>query len=115
MDRKYKTIDFQKIEDMVEGDAEFRKQLLEAIIVAVRELEITYIKGIDGENLDWIKQARHKIKPTMGLFDLQNLAIILGQGKRMISENGFSKDLEHHKKEFLMATNEILEEVNQNI
>ena len=115
MDKKYKTIDFQKIEEMVEGDSEFRKQLLEAIIVAVRELKTTYIKGIDHKNLDWIKQARHKIKPTMGLFDLQNLAIILGQGKRMISENGFSAELESHKKAFLSATNEILEEVNQNL
>lgn len=113
MSNRHKNIDFHKIEEIVEGDLEFRKQLLEAIILAVKELEVTYIKGIESKNLEWIKQARHKIKPTLGLFDLHNLAVVLGQGKRLMTDEGFTEELEAHKREFLKATREVLEEVNE--
>ncbi|MBD3628245.1 hypothetical protein [Cyclobacterium sp.] len=111
MEKKYKNIDFKKIEEMVEDDVVFRNQLLDAIHVAVEELQTTYIRGIEEESLPTIKQARHKIKPTLGLFDLEKLAIIIGNGKRLMLEKGFADGIEAHKNEFLEATNDVLEEV----
>jgi len=111
MDKKFKNIDFKKIEEMVEDDIDFRNQLLDAITVAVEELRSTYIRGIEEKSLPTIKQARHKIKPTLGLFDLEKLAVIIGNGKRLMLEKGFGDGIDLHKKEFLEATNEVLKEV----
>lgn len=111
MDKNFKNIDFKKIEDMVEDDSDFRNQLLDAIQAAVEELRSTYIRGIEEKSLPTIKQARHKIKPTLGLFDLEKLAIIIGNGKRLMLEKGFGEGIEAHKKEFLEAANDVLNEV----
>ncbi len=113
MNKQYKNIDFQKIDDMVEGDADFRKQLLEAIEVALTELENSYLIGIKEKSLPVIKQARHKIKPTLGLFDLERLGVVLGNGKRFMQDHGFGEGLDAHKKEFQDAVHAVLEEVKR--
>lgn len=97
---------------MVEDDIDFRNQLLDAIKVAVEELEEIYLKGISEKDLKSIKQSRHKIKPTLGLFDLQRLATLLANGKRLMAEKGFNEEIEAHKEEFLAATKAVLEEIN---
>ena len=111
MDGNLKNIDFLKIEAMVEDDVEFRNQLLDAIQMAVEELEEVYLKGISEKDLNAIKMSRHKIKPTLGLFDLQRLATLLAKGKRLMVEKGFSEEIEPHKEEFLAATKAVLEEI----
>nr|MBI1230929.1 hypothetical protein [Cytophagales bacterium] len=108
-------IDYEKIEDMVEGDEEFRTQLLEAIVVAVRELQQAYVNGLDTKKEEVIKQARHKIKPTLTLFGLMELASILGEGKQLIGNGNFEQDLVDHKKKFQAVCNAILEDIQQKL
>lgn len=111
MNTNKENIDYDKIEEMVEGDDEFRTQLLEAILVAVKELQDCYIKGIEMKKEEVIKQGRHKIKPTLILFGLKALATTLGEGKLLILNGGFEQDLEKHKKKFLSVSNAILEDI----
>jgi hypothetical protein len=108
-------IDYDKIEDMVEGDDEFRIQLLEAILVAVKELQGSYIKGIDTKSDEIIKQARHKIKPTLTLFGLVALSSTLGEGKLMIQKGGLEQDLEAHKLKFISVSDAILADIKQKL
>lgn len=115
MDATNENIDYEKIEEMVEGDEDFRSQLLEAIIVAVKELRESYIAGIDSKNDEIIKQARHKIKPTLTLFGLKALANTLGEGKQLIQKGGFGQDLRSHKAKFLFVTNAVLEDIARNL
>ena len=112
MDGKLKNIDFVKIEAMVEDDLDFRDQLLDAIKAAVEELEKAYLKGISEKDPVVIRQSRHKIKPTLGLFDLQRLSTLLANGKRLMAEKGFTEEVEKHKKDFLAATEAVLQEIN---
>ena len=111
MEGNFINIDFNKIEVMVEDDLDFRNQLLDAIEIAIEELKSAYIKGIEEEDLHCIKQARHKIKPTLGLFGLKRLTHILANGKRMMAENGFDNDMEAHLSEFKEVTIAVLSEV----
>ncbi|HSI75300.1 MAG TPA: hypothetical protein VK957_05385, partial [Lunatimonas sp.] len=105
MEATNENIDYRKIEEMVEGDEEFRTQLLEAIIVAVKELQVSYIKGIETKKEEIIKQARHKIKPTLTLFGLKALGSTLGEGKQLILKGGLNQDLDSHKIKFLSVSN----------
>ncbi len=89
MEHLNENIDYQKIEEMVEGDEDFRKQLLEAIIIAIEELRDVYLQALEEENLEAIRQARHKIKPTLSLFGLKRLTRVLYVGKKLILEEGF--------------------------
>jgi hypothetical protein len=115
MDATNDNIDYEKIEDMVEGDEDFRSQLLEAIIVAVKELQESYIKGIDSKKEEIIKQARHKIKPTLTLFGLRALATTLGEGKQLITKGGPDRDLRSHKAKFISVTNAVLEDIAEKL
>lgn len=108
-------IDYGKIEEMVEGDEDFRTQLLEAILVAVKELQVSYLNGIEMEKEDIIKQARHKIKPTLTLFGLKALGSTLGEGKQLILKGGLNQDLNSHKTKFLSVSNAVLEDINKHL
>jgi len=111
MNKPFKNIDFHKIEAMVEDDEDFKNQLLEAIEIAVSELEASYLRGIEEKSMAIIKQARHKIKPTLGLFDLERLGVSLGNGKRLMMEHGFGEGIDAHVREFREAVQAVLEEV----
>ena len=111
MEKNYINIDFKKIEDMVEDDLDFQNQLLDAIEIAVQELESAYLKGIAENDLNGIKMARHKIKPTLGLFGLHRISHILSTGKKLMEEGNFNSCLDVHKEEFKSATTAILEEI----
>ncbi|MBI0397750.1 hypothetical protein [Cyclobacterium marinum] len=113
MEKNYTNIDFTKIEEMVEDDVDFRNQLLDAIEIAVEELETTYLKGIENKDSNSIKLARHKIKPTLGLFGLQRLSNILSEGKKLMEEGNFNSCLEGHMEDFKKATNAVLKDVRE--
>ena len=108
-------IDYEKVEDMVEGDEEFRTQLFQAILVAVKELRDTYSKGITQKDPDLIRQARHKIKPTLFLFGLEAINRTLSEGKRLIASDGFDQDLREHLDKFMQNTQTLLEEVESHL
>ena len=111
MEKNYTNIDYKKIEDMVEDDLDFRNQLLDAIEIAVEELETTYLKGIEDKDAESIKMARHKIKPTLGLFGLKRLSQLLSEGKKLMEEGNFNSCLDEHKEEFKSATKALLIDV----
>ncbi|MCC5936648.1 MAG: hypothetical protein JJU34_05155 [Lunatimonas sp.] len=108
-------IDYEKVEDMVEGDDEFRTQLFQAILVAVKELRDTYSKGIIQKDPDLIRQARHKIKPTLFLFGLEAINRTLSEGKRLIASDGLDQDLSEHLDKFMQNTQDLMEEVENNL
>ncbi|EON79345.1 hypothetical protein ADIS_0147 [Lunatimonas lonarensis] len=106
-------IDYDKVEEMVEGDEEFRTQLFQAIQVAIRELQDTYAKGIMLKDMDMIRQARHKIKPTLFLFGLETLNRTLSDGKRLMSAGGMDQDFSDHLRSFMGVINELQEELEK--
>lgn len=105
-------IDYQKIEEMVEGDEEFRKQLLEAISLAIEELKYVYIEALENEDLEALRQARHKIKPTLSLFGLKRMTKVLYGGKKLIIEEGFQEvTIYKHREELLGAAEALLNDL----
>ncbi len=109
---KSENINFLRVEEMAEGDLEFRSQLLVAIYTSIQDLKIKYVEGLSLHNEEIIQQARHKIKPTLSLFELRKLSSILQEGKMLFSVNSF-EELNIHKNEFLLAIEELLKELNE--
>lgn len=107
-----KNINFNRVDEMAEGDVEFKTQLLQAIYTSVQDLKKKYIEGLSSNDEELIQQARHKIKPTLSLFELKRLSAILQQGKTLLSA-GKAEALKMHENEFLQATDELLDELNQ--
>jgi|SRR5690606_7482031 len=105
-------INFNRVEEMAEGDLEFKSQLLQAIYTSIQDLKKKYIEGLSSNDEELIQQARHKIKPTLSLFELKKLNAILQEGKVLVSSRG-SEKLKSHEIEFLQATDELLDELNQ--
>ncbi|WP_194775576.1 hypothetical protein [Pararhodonellum marinum] len=104
-------IDYLKVDEMAEGDNEFRNELLEAIYHSIEDLRISYQFALATQNLEAIQQARHKVKPSLYLFGLDQLADILQKGKEMMESDGFSDEIELHRLEFIECTDALLSEL----
>lgn len=82
----------QRIFDMSEGDEEFQKELTLAIYNGLVDLKEKYGEGsLEKDDLK-IQQIRHKLKPTLSMFDLNHIVDELQVGKEIIESEGFDGD-----------------------
>ncbi len=88
MQQIYPELD-QLISDMAEGDKEFQSELTEAIYRGLVELKEVYREGSSGKNEVKIQQIRHKLKPTLSMFELSHIIEELQIGKDIIESDGF--------------------------
>ncbi len=105
-------INLDRVEEMAEGDENFKKELLRAIYTSIQDLKVKYVEGISSHSLEKLQQARHKIKPTLSLFELKRLTAILQEGKAHVSAKGF-EDLDSHQNQFSEVTDELLKDLEE--
>lgn len=77
------------ISDMADGDKEFEKELTSAIHKGLLELKEVYSEGSIERDEVKLQQIRHKIKPTLAMFELTHIADELQEGKEIIESQGF--------------------------
>lgn len=90
----------QQILKIAEGDAEFAKQLTHAIKVGLEELYDNYKAGKLEQNEHTIQQARHKVKPTLMMFNFDQVLNCLNDGMNILESEGFGSKFERHFLEF---------------
>lgn len=88
MQQIYPELD-QQIYDMSDGDPEFQKELTMAIYSGLVELKEKYTEGVAEQNDITIQQIRHKLKPTLMMFELIHIIDELQVGKEIIESEGF--------------------------
>lgn len=101
----------QKILDMADGDDEFRMELTAAIHSGLLELKAVYSTARDTQDEVAIQQIRHKLKPTLAMFEFDQLAATLQNGKEILDSEGFGASFEAHFEVFLQHVETALEEV----
>ena len=101
----------QRILEMAEGDDEFRIELTSAIYNGLLELETKYTEGLVEKDEVKIQQIRHKIKPTLAMFEFDQLAESLMEGKAILEADGFGDACELHVQDFLEKVKAALVEV----
>jgi hypothetical protein len=79
-----------RILEMSEGDLDFQKQLTLAIYSGLLELKENYIEGSTEKDDYKIQQIRHKLKPTLTMFELIDIIDELQAGKDIIENEGFA-------------------------
>lgn len=104
-------INYSRIEEMAEGDEDFKTELIFAIHSSLLDLKVTYLKGATLKDDDTIQMIRHKIKPTLSLFEIDKLTETINYGKAHIERYGFDQGFTAHIEEFLKDVNEALEEI----
>lgn len=105
----------QLIVDMAEGDEEFKDELTRAIHNGLLELREVYEKGVNTRDEVLIQQIRHKVKPTLGMFEFDDLTEILQEGKEILESRGFGADFEKHWVKLKSQVLRAIEEVAQMI
>ncbi|MEB2774263.1 hypothetical protein SYJ56_03045 [Algoriphagus sp. D3-2-R+10] len=80
----------QLIYDMADGDKEFQTELTLAIHKGLIELKEVYAEGSSEKNDIKIQQIRHKMKPTLSMFELSHIIEELQIGKEIIERDGFN-------------------------
>lgn len=88
MEHIYPELD-QLISDMSDGDSEFKRELTLAIYTGLVELKEKYSEGAFEKNDTKIQQIRHKLKPTLSMFELVHIVEELQTGKEIIESEGF--------------------------
>lgn len=86
----------QRILEMAEGDEEFRIELTRAIYNGLMELQSKYCEGLEEENETIIQQIRHKLKPTLSMFEFSDLIEELQNGKDILESKGFGEEFVLH-------------------
>lgn len=112
MDSYYPELN-QRILEMSDGDEEFRLELTSAIANGLVELQSVYGEGIMEKNEIKIQQIRHKIKPTLSMFEFEALIICLNEGKSILESQGFGEAAFSHFQDFLQKVTIAIAEVNQ--
>ncbi len=108
-------VSFDKIEEMTEGDAEFKAELVSAIYFSLQELRDKYIEGAENQDQVIIQEIRHKVKPSLALFDMTLLSEIILDGKEIIEEQGFNEAFMVHFDKFLDAVQDSIDYVRPHV
>ncbi|GAA0880076.1 hypothetical protein GCM10009119_30460 [Algoriphagus jejuensis] len=103
----------QRILDMAEGDDEFRSELISAIYTGLMELQTVYAQGRIEKDKVKIQQIRHKIKPTLVMFDFDQVAVSLEEGREILDAQGFGLAFESHFLSFLILMDLVLLDVKR--
>lgn len=101
----------QRILEMSEGDEEFRLELTSAIYNGLIELQTRYGEGIEEKDEVKIQQIRHKVKPTLSMFEFGDLTECLNTGKKILESQGFGEDVSIHYRDFLQKVRNAISEV----
>lgn len=112
---KIPPINLERIEEMADGDAEFRAELMLAIHTSLIELKEKYLEGAENANSETIHLIRHKVKPTMMLFEIERLRVSIQNGKEIIEEKGFKEEFLLHLDDFLDAWQEVFDFVSEEL
>ncbi|GGZ32671.1 hypothetical protein GCM10007049_27740 [Echinicola pacifica] len=102
-----------KVHEMAEGDQEFEVELLEAIASSVQELKERYAEAITNRDEKMMHQARHKVRPTVTIFELRKLSKVLENGRQLIETDASDMAFEEHRKEFIQVSNDLLSEIRE--
>jgi hypothetical protein len=102
----------QKILEMAEGDEEFRVELTYAIHQSLLELESKYMEGFLEKDELKIQQIRHKVKPTLAMFEFGQLAISIQEGKSILETEGFGESFRTHFDQFIVKVKRAIDEVS---
>lgn len=105
-------INFERIDEMAEGDAEFKAELVSALFKTLIELREKYLEGSELKDNEIISQIRHKVKPALALFEISRLDRILQEGKEILSEKGFEQDFLEHLDVFLDAVQDAIDHMS---
>ena len=90
----------QKILEIAEGDEEFKLELTTAIYQGLIELKEVYSDGVEQQDIVKIQQIRHKVKPTLAMFEFENLIVEMQKGKEILESDGFTEEFSKHLSEF---------------
>ncbi|MBS4069725.1 MAG: hypothetical protein KGZ90_00245 [Algoriphagus sp.] len=101
----------QRIAEMSDGDEEFRVELTQAIYRGLVELKKVYSEGSQEKDMHKIQQIRHKLKPTLSMFDFGLLTHNLQEGKEILESNGFDDRFQAHFADFIQHVEQAIKEV----
>ncbi|GHB28770.1 hypothetical protein [Mongoliitalea lutea] len=89
-------INLNIIDVLAEGDIEFKNELVTALYNSLNEFKERYILGAREHDMAAIQEIRHKVKPSLSLFEMHELTRIVYEGKAILEENGFSPEFRDH-------------------
>ena len=108
-------VNFERIDEMAEGDADFRAELVSALFKSLSELKEKYLEGAELKDAEIISQIRHKVKPALELFEINKVESVIKEGKDILSEEGFSEKFLEHLDAFLDAVQDAIDQVSQSM
>lgn len=101
-------INLSKVDEMSYDDADFKAELIIALFNSLQELKEKYLLGASLQNTRIIQNIRHKVKPTLEIFELDDLYDVIYQGRDLMDSEGFSENFSSHLRIFEEKVNEAI-------
>jgi hypothetical protein len=105
-------VNIAKIDEITEGDADFKIELLKAISYSLSELKDKYIEGASQKKVAVIQKVIHKVKPSLLLFEITQINELLNKGKAILEVQGFGPDFSSNMETTLFAIEEAIDFIN---
>jgi hypothetical protein len=102
-------INLSKVDEMSYDDADFKAELILALFNSLQELKEKYLLGASLQNVGIIQSIRHKVKPTLEVFEVKAIYTVLYQGKDLMDNEGFSENFMRHLLTFEEKVNEAID------
>lgn len=80
-------INIQNYLNLAENDWDFLGKLIRQSILSLEELNGNYQKAMETHNIEHLRDAIHKIKPTLIILESGTLLAHLEEGKAILSES----------------------------
>ena len=108
-------INLQRIEEMTEGDADFKSELVTALHASLLELREKYLEGAELVDEEIIQEIRHKVKPSLSLFEIEELSRVVNEGREILHESGFGSEFLRHLDEFIDVVQDAIDCIKSEI
>jgi CheY-like chemotaxis protein len=103
-------ISYKKLEEMADGNIEFKKAMLAQLAKDIVEFNELFVKGALNRDLKEISFAVHRFQTSLELFELNQIKQYIKQIRKLIESDLSDKDLTHTLEEYTKCLNKLKEE-----
>ncbi len=106
-------VNVEKIRELVYGDEEYLKEFADAAVSSYTEFRDRYARAMDEGDLEELRKAGHKIKPSAQMLELEDLLDEYEKGKILLDKNSDESDRQQSVEHMTGLCNQIIDKMEE--
>lgn len=106
-------VNVEKIRELVYGDEEYLKEFAEAAVSSYTEFRDRYAHAMEAGDLEELRKAGHKIKPSAQMLELEPLLQEYEKGKSLLDNHADESDRQESVEQMIGLCNQIIDKMEE--